>query len=254
MFLIKKLIYKLGSEILGSELYNRLDFTHHLLNKSAYKQQLEIIKDTPVRTIFDVGARFGSVSRIYRQLFPGSKVYAFEPFPESYEKLQENTKQDSCIIPYNLAISDKTGQGKLFVNKFSATNSILPSVDTGTIVDKLIATKEQIMINTTTIDEFLMMEGLNGIDILKLDIQGGELKALQGAKNLLSQNKISLIYTEVEFMNIYEDQPLFHDVSLYLHSFGYQLYNIYNPWFAKQRLLWADALFLSPALLNLNYS
>lgn len=59
------------------------------------------------------------------------------------------------------------------------------------------------------------------IDILKMDIQGGELLALKGAQSLLEASRIRLLALEVEFKPLYKDQPLFWDICAYLYRFGY---------------------------------
>lgn len=46
---------------------------------------------------------------------------------------------------------------------------------------------------------------------------------LKGAEQTLDNKKIDLIFVEVEFLELYEKQPLFHDISTYLHLKGYQL-------------------------------
>ena len=77
-----------------------------------------------------------------------------------------------------------------------------------------------------------------------MDIQGGELKALKGASGMLGSAKLGLIYLEVEFVKLYEGQPLFHNICEYLNGFGYQLYKIYYLASAKNgQLIAADALF-----------
>ena len=132
------------------------------------------------------------------------------------------------------------------MNKFNAANSVLPSDQSNTIIDELTSNKNEVKVKSITIEDFVNNESISKIDILKLDIQGGEIKALRGAEKLLSERRISMIYTEVLFMPIYKEQPYFHDIAKFLYEYGYQVYNIYNPWYAKKRLSWADALFVSP--------
>ena len=85
---------------------------------------------------------------------------------------------------------------------------------------------------------------IDRIDILKMDIQGGEYEALKGLHKMLSQRKIDLIYSEVYFVEQYEGQPLFHDISLLLFQYGYQLQDIYNPIYGNGCIAWADVIFV----------
>ena len=46
-------------------------------------------------------------------------------------------------------------------------------------------------------DNFCLEKKINNIDVLKIDTEGNELNVLKGAENLLKQNKINIIYTEI---------------------------------------------------------
>jgi len=82
------------------------------------------------------------------------------------------------------------------------------------------------------------------IDIFKLDIQGYELEALRGANHLLKE--IPLVFTEVEFIPLYQNQPLFSDLEQFLRSCGFRLYNLYELWTHPDGQLTAgDALFIN---------
>jgi hypothetical protein len=82
------------------------------------------------------------------------------------------------------------------------------------------------------------------VDLLKLDLQGYELEALRGCGEWIRQ--IKLITTEVEFLPLYEGQPLFSDVEAYLRERGFCLLNLYELWTQPDGQLTAgDALFLN---------
>lgn len=249
MSFIKNLIFKTGARVIGSEIYRKLNFSHDQSRDPAFEVQRELIKNSqPV--IFDVGARYGQISETYKKWFPDSQVFAFEPFPESYRELEKVYLRLKGIQTFNLAISDKEGEVTLYANKFSAANSTLESDDTNTIIDTLTENQSVLEVAAIDLDTFTVKEGIDKIDILKMDIQGGELKALRGAARLLTEKKIDLIYTEVLFMGVYKGQPYFHDIASLMKEHGYELYNIYNPWYAKKRLSWADALFINPAIIS----
>ncbi len=100
------------------------------------------------------------------------------------------------------------------------------------------------------------------IDFLKLDVQGAELSVLKGAKRLAPSALV--IHTEVEFIPMYVNQPLFADVDSYLRMIGFQFHTFlgfgtrdYIPGlptnFAKkhaEQFLWSDAVYV-PNVLNL---
>lgn len=241
MSALTSFIFKIGFRI-----YNVLGFSKNTLDVLAFEKQKELIKEVDVNVIFDVGARHGGITMQYRGMFPKAKIFSFEPFPESFSELVKKTENDKeNITPVNLGVSDESGKSNFFVNEGDFTNSLLPSFQSNTVVDNMTATKTQIEISTITIDEFAKQNNIERIDILKFDIQGGELKALNGAKKMLAENKISMIYSEALFMKMYEGQPYFHDISLFLYQNGFELINIFNPWYIDGKLAWADALFVN---------
>jgi hypothetical protein len=96
-----------------------------------------------------------------------------------------------------------------------------------------------------TLDEFCRNKRINCIDILKLDIQGGELRALKGAARLLSERRIRLVYAEVLFVHIYQGQAWFDDLAAFLRSAGYSLFDLYNFVYTESgQVKWGDAIFV----------
>lgn len=95
-----------------------------------------------------------------------------------------------------------------------------------------------------------------GVEYIKLDIQGASLLALSHAKECLKTALV--VEAEVEFMPIYEGQPLFSDVELFMREQGFQFHRFYelasrmmtpltdpNDKFAgMSQLLWSDAIFI----------
>ena len=103
----------------------------------------------------------------------------------------------------------------------------------------------------TTLDEFCAEHEINYIDLLKLDVQGYELKILAGAKHLLETKRITLLFTEVNFVPLYANQAYFHQVYQFLLGEGFQLVSFYNQTHREgPELNWADALFVNKKALG----
>ena len=152
---------------------------------------------------------------------------------------------DGTVVTNQLAVSDEVGSAEFHANKIETTNSLLASADTGTRDDYFRDTVETIKVQTTTIDQYCEDNAIQRINILKMDTQGGELKALMGAKDLIAKKKIDLIYCEVSFTKMYEESPLFHDIAIHLEANGYRLHNIYSLHSDENgRLGWGDAIFV----------
>jgi FkbM family methyltransferase len=94
---------------------------------------------------------------------------------------------------------------------------------------------------------------IQDIDYLKLDVQGAELDIILGGPRLLQGT--ALVHTEVEFIPIYSDQPLFGDIDVALRKAGLWLHKLdsiqgralqplvanNNPHGPLSQILWADA-------------
>jgi len=89
-----------------------------------------------------------------------------------------------------------------------------------------------------------------------MDVQGGELLVLQGAEKRLKE--VLVIHTEVEFVSLYKDQPLFADIDNFLRARGFAFHKMIdlagrtfrplipnnNPNAALSQTLWADAVYV----------
>ena len=205
-----------------------------------------IIDSQNVKVVVDGGASIGDISEKLSALFPRSKIYTFEPYPPFLEKLYEKAKNNENIIvePYAL---DRTTEKKLFnVNRSEGTNSLLESRDDAfKLYGSLIVQDETIEVNTKTLELWSKEKNIQTIDILKLDLQGGELDALNGAKKLFELGNIKVVLCEVMFSKCYEKQPNWTEIVHFLEGFGMQLFNFYQPFFQYGQIIQADLIFVA---------
>lgn len=216
--------------------------------KQSFKEDCFSIQKSMINkrdiTIFDVGANKGKISEIYLDYFPAARIFAFEPFPASMEQYKNRIKNNPRVQTFLMALGDRKGVSKLSINKNADTNSLLESKKMGLSSDDQVVSIGNIDVEVETIDGFCKEKGIEHIDILKLDIQGGELAALKGAEDMLRYKKIGMIYSETYFKQQYKDQPLFHDISKYLETVGYAIQDFYNPIYGKGSIAWCDVIFL----------
>lgn len=234
--LIKKILLKYGYQIVRTP----------YLQADPFIIQNQLIKACkPI--IFDIGAHLGKITQVYRERFPDSLIYCFEPFPNSFDILSRNTAHDSRTFCLNQAIYSNKGTKVLNVNVSSATNSLLTTDQRASIFwgEQLLDTTSYIEVPTTTIDLFCNENNIFCIDILKMDVQGGEFSVLLGAKDMLANQNISLIYSELITCPTYVGQHKLHEYLSLLDSFGYLLLDFFNPVRSHNQLIQADALFVS---------
>lgn len=199
--------------------------------------------------IFDVGAYVGEVAATYKKLFPQSTIYCFEPFPDSFQKVNRLCR-DAFIKAHQIAFSNKEGKTTFHINVDLSCNSLLPPTESDF---KCYSTKSikdgEIQVETNTLDNFCAGTKLSYIDILKLDVEGTEVKVLEGASKMLSKQAIKLIYSEVMFIPHYDGGCMFHELDAFLNRYGYTLFNLYNLKSARNgQLRWGNAIFLSPEI------
>nr|WP_272507833.1 FkbM family methyltransferase [Salinibacter ruber] len=200
--------------------------------------------------IFDVGAHRGQTASAYLDVFSDPRIHSFEAFPDAYRALQERYEGDERVECIQTAVSDSLGEATFYLNHADATNSLLPRPnDKKEYYPPHAGEKGKTTVQTTTLDQYMEEREIETVDILKLDIQGGEVRALQGAKEILQKGEIAIIYSEVAFAPKYKSQPLMHEVWRFVEEYGYSFFNLYNMSIASDgQLHQADAIFVSPAV------
>lgn len=220
----------------------------YFTDKSAFKAQKKLITlREPV--IFDVGAHIGQTAKQYRRFFPKAKIYSFEPFPESYAKLTTKHHKDRRVLPQNMAVSDTSGTIVLNVNADAATNSVLAIADEGKICwgDRL-KSEDILEVTSVALDDFCETNLIHHIDILKLDLQGHELAALQGTTKMLQRQAIDVVYLELLVSKSYEGQPKLHEYLALFAECDYELLDFYSPIRKGVQLIQCDLIFVSQNL------
>lgn len=130
--------------------------------------------------VVDIGAYIGTYSLLgARAAGKGGQVYAFEPDPLNFKALQHNIRAnglDEIIRPIRAAVSDSTGRRSLLVDKGDRTQSSL-FVRSGE--------KYSVDIDCVALDDVLPLG--TAVSVIKVDIEGGELAALDGMSGVLSR-------------------------------------------------------------------
>ncbi len=200
---------------------------------------------------YDVGAFRGDTIKQIAGLARFDAIHGFEPFPESFAALERRFANTPGVHLNNLAVSDTRGTTQLHLTRSSQSNSILPPVSETAIANDAHDEIGQITVETTTLDMSAAALDIERIALLKLDVQGAELSVLKGATRLLAEGRIDIVLCEVEFIELYEQQPLFWDIAAFATEHGLDFYGVYAPRPDKYgRMAWADAIFCRRQILD----
>jgi FkbM family methyltransferase len=183
-----------------------------------------------VKVVFDVGACHALESVEFAKRFENAKVFTFEANPVSYEVCLENTKDCPSITVVNEAVNDYDGTCKFYPMDKDKTITTWEDGNQGASslykangaydhIEKYV--QYEIEIPCTRLDTFCEKNNIDKIDIIWMDLQGAELKALQSLGHLL--DNVQIIHTELEMNPMYDGQCLFDDVSQFLLKNGFDL-------------------------------
>lgn len=220
----------------------------------AFYVQKQILTKKSIKIIFDIGANIGQTATKYRKLFPAAQVYSFEPCPKVFDALSKRFANDPFVSPINTAVSSTEKYVNFYVNDYDQMNSTLPLNLNAQewVKSEQTIVNQAIQVPSDQIDKFCDREKIHKVDILKMDIQGGELDALKSAEKMLSNQSIQLIYLEINFAPLYQGQGSFCEINHLLLNHGYEFYGFYKNRHRNGKLKFCDAIFISPAILNNN--
>lgn len=175
------------------------------LNSTGEKESLRYIKNkfksNKKVTIFDVGANLGEFSILCHDVFKGScSIHAFEPSSTTRGALKLNVGMFSDVIKiHSYAISSVLGKAVLHTSEDCSSIASLETLERPIRpLDPALDETVELM----TLDQFCRIEKIEKINFLKLDIEGHEFSALEGAQQLLSDGLIDIIQFEFGENNI----------------------------------------------------
>lgn len=173
----------------------------------------------------DVGARGGIQNhwKPYRSLI---ELDAFEPDAVACALQQQAKRPNENWYP--VALGPESGTAKLHVLKKPSSSSLLPpnpkvmSVYSHSGYGEL---NKIVELPTLTLADFFKQHRRPTPNLIKLDTQGTELSIL---KSMAPENWSNLLalQSEVEFVEAYLGQPLFHDVDAYMRAQGFILFDL----------------------------
>ncbi|NNF02509.1 MAG: FkbM family methyltransferase [Bacteroidia bacterium] len=150
----------------------------------------ELCNIDPQATFFDVGSFIGAYIKIaLRKLRPES-IYAFEPNPELNRRLVE-LFPDVSINKY--ALSDREQIGKIKIPIINNSNFAPRATLNTEYVEEGETDRKFYDVEIISLDKFRIQKNIDRVDIIKIDVEGHEFKAIKGATEILKKDQPVLI-------------------------------------------------------------
>ncbi len=166
-----------------------------LIQLKVLENRILKIRNFKQSSCLDIGAAIGNHSIFFSKYF--SKTYSFEPNDDTYSLLKFNVKKNaiSKIFTYNFGASNKDEEKLLFSDQ--ETN-----LGGDRIINEVIKTQNTKLVSLKKLDNIVNELSIENIKLIKLDIEGYELKALKGLQKTI--NKFSpIILFECHIDDIY---------------------------------------------------
>jgi FkbM family methyltransferase len=206
--------------------------------------------------LIDVGARAGLAKR-WNPFLKQIRALGFEPDPVECTRLNA---QKSAVRYLPTALGEHDGESAtLHITSQPGCSSILRpnrSLLRHYPYGAQMEVTKTIPVTLERMDTVCQREGFVP-DVIKIDTQGSELAILKGAGALLKN--VIAVETEVEFIPMYEGQPLFSDMDLWMREQGFQLRGLRRVFWRRNgthnsarggQIAHGDALWIRPELIG----
>ncbi len=177
-------------------------------------------------TVLDIGANVGCHTlRLAKLVGPSGKVIAFEPAPGALSKLRRNVELNDFrnIVIEPLALSNENRE-----NQEVTLSCSWPISSAGIDASRLHPLHHGYMTRVTvdfvTLDHYVESQGITTIDLIKLDVDGYELRVIQGGANTLRACK-PIILMELQPWGLAEIGDNAEDLVSLLLELGYKFYS-----------------------------
>jgi FkbM family methyltransferase len=185
-----------------------------ILEQYVYKAGRRTVEVLPGETVIDAGGCWGDTALYFSdRVGPKGKVFCFEILDENLRILRQNLE-----LNQHCAASIEVVRKALW----NTSNELLSLCGSGpgTSIAKAKPQSTGLQIATVSIDDFVADAKLNRLDFIKMDIEGAELMALQGAEKALRRFKPKL------GISVYHNYDDIFTIPLYLKSLdlGYEFF------------------------------
>src|SRR2546425_1218284 len=174
----------------------------------------------PGMIVVDVGAHVGYYTLLF-SIAVGKEghVYSFEPHPANFASLIANVAAAGCdnVSAFPYAVADAEGETLIYPDPAdSATHSMYPRTPES----------RPFHVKAVALAPFLQRLGITHVDVVKMDIEGAEPRALEGMRPLIDTGKAAMLVVEFAPENLRRGGREPSDFLRQLKILGLQVYVI----------------------------
>jgi len=179
-----------------------------------------------ITCIYDIGAAVGTFSILAQAFFPDAVIHAFEPLSNQFSELENNTNNIENIILHKIGLGSENKTTDIYLTSQSDSSSILNPSEGQLKKYWDISVVETQKIELHRLDDYIDNKRnlLKIPELIKIDVQGYELEALKGGIKCLKQ--VEWIIIEVSFEQLYQDQPIFHEIINFMANNKFYLFSL----------------------------
>jgi FkbM family methyltransferase len=199
------------------------------------------------RAIFDVGSSHAGWSWEVSELFPEAEFHLFEPLvdykPDYQKGIAGALAERANLRIHKIALGKEDGFTPFGSDEAGYGASTLVTAPSKDFPDVF-------RVPIRRLDAYVAEFGLLGPQVLKVDVQGGEIAVLEGAGSLLKD--MQLIQIETWLQRSYDGKtPLLHEIMDYLNPIGFRLVEFGDAFYDDlHQLCGVDAFFAQLELLD----
>lgn len=132
--------------------------------------------------IFDIGANVGYYTLLAAIHLEGAQVHAFEPNPQVFSSLSHNTGLNSLTSVHlsQKAMSDQDGDVCFFLPPEDAASN-------GSLIQGFASGQKPLMVESIRFDTYCAANNIARVDLIKMDVEGAEIKVLKGMGDLVDR-------------------------------------------------------------------
>jgi FkbM family methyltransferase len=199
------------------------------------KLKLDRLNFNNIKIILEVGSRDGNQAIELSKAFPNARILAIEGNPDTIDLLKNNISPYPNIDCVESIISDYDGIATFY--KIDREKTITPHADGNPGASSLYVAdpayphekyaQVPIEVQCETLDSICNKYQLGSIDLIWIDLQGAEIKALRGLKERLKE--VQYIWVEITHIPLYVNQPLFPEFDAFMVENGFEILTPVHP-------------------------